>query len=73
MVLNFSFEQGANIMDTPTFRDSQQAFADAIAGGVLSEDRAAPTYAGHYMYMHTTGQRDLFKHQDTRQYIHNDR
>ncbi|KKK86710.1 hypothetical protein LCGC14_2760490 [marine sediment metagenome] len=66
-----------------TFRDSNQAFEDAIKAGRLSTDRAQANYAGNYMYMgtpeeqdsssHICGQscrhvRDLFKNIETRQY-----
>ena len=52
-----------------TFRDSQQAFNDAIKAGRLSEVPEASNYAGRYMYMGTdaTG-KDLFKNIDSRQY-----
>ena len=53
-----------------TFRDAQQAFADAIKRGVLSDDPHDPMFAGDFMYMHTEGQRDSFKHRDTRRYVH---
>ncbi len=35
------------------FRDSETAFNDAIASGLLSADSAAENFAGYYMYMHT--------------------
>ena len=54
-----------------TFRDPQEAFADAIKSGRLSADPKAENYAGHYMYMHTetTVRGDLFKHTLTRRYL----
>jgi len=53
-----------------TFRDSQQAFQDAIDKGTLSTDNNADNFAGHYMYMHTSrGGVDAFKNINTRQYI----
>lgn len=55
---------------SPTFRDAQQAFEDAIKRGVLSDNPSDPMYAGHFMYMHSDGQRDSFKHRDTRRYVH---
>ena len=62
-------------MDTQGWKDSEQAFNDAIASGRLSADRKAHNYAGHYMYMgpgrdKATGESaDAFKHITTRQYI----
>jgi hypothetical protein len=58
-------------MKTPTFRDSQEAFEQAIREGRLSDDRTSPLYAGHYMYMGTWSEVDTFKHILTRQYIPN--
>ena len=52
-----------------TFRNSVDAFNDAIAAGRLSVDESAPNYAGHYMYMGTERDVDLFKHVDTRKYL----
>lgn len=53
-----------------TFRDSNEAFADAIKAGRLSDFRLAANYAGKYMYMGTNeAGEDLFKHIDTRQYL----
>lgn len=54
----------------PTFRDAQSAFEDAIKRGVLSDKPGDPMYAGHFMYMHSDGPRDSFKHRDTRRYVH---
>lgn len=53
----------------PTFRDAQQAFKDAIYNGHLSTNKRAHNYAGKYMYMHTMGTVDYFKHVETRRYI----
>ena len=53
----------------PTFKDAQVAFHQAIAAGRLSANPASVTYAGHFMYMGTYGDRDLFKHVTTRQYL----
>lgn len=52
-------------------KDSQQAFAEAIASGRLSLNPSASNYVGHYMYMgpNVAGTMDTFKHRDTRQYI----
>ena len=52
-----------------TFRDSDEAFQDAIDAGVLSLDPCSHRYVGDYMYMHTLGPVDSFKHRDTRKYI----
>ncbi len=51
--------------------DAGQAFAKAIEEGRLSDDEAAPNYAGHYMFMGYQGGtgKALFKHIDTRKYI----
>ncbi len=52
-----------------TYRDSNQAFEDAIEAGRLSTDRALANYAGNYMYMHTDDDgRDSFKNIKTRLY-----
>lgn len=53
------------------FRNSQQAFEEAIARGRLSLDRASETWEGHYMYVGTlgAGSQDLFKHIWTRTYL----
>lgn len=58
----------------PTFRDAQEAFADAIRAGRLSDKPGAQNYAGRFMYMGTWPQpngstKDLFKHIDTRKYL----
>ena len=45
------------------FRNSQEAFEQAISEGRLSVDRKANNYAGNYMYMH-----DAFKNIKTRRY-----
>ena len=53
-----------------TFRDSQEAFEDALAQGRLSPNRTSLNYAGLYMYMGTDDDGlDLFKHINTRQYL----
>ena len=53
-----------------TLRDAQEAFADAIASGRLSDDPRSTTYAGDYMYMSTGAEgRDQFKHCHTRRYL----
>jgi hypothetical protein len=54
-----------------TFRDSQEAFRDAIKSGRLQvADQHKAAFAGHYMYMGTDAAGvDLFKHCDTRQYL----
>jgi len=54
---------------TIAFRDSQQAFADAIYNGVLSVSRDADHYIGDYMYMFTEHGQDNFKNRNTRQYL----
>ena len=56
---------------TPVFVDSQVAFEDAIAAGVLSVDKTRDNYAGRYMYMDSgyDGERHNFKHSCTRRYI----
>ena len=53
-----------------TFRNSADAFNDAIAAGRLSADESAPNYAGHYMYMGMDAEGiDLFKHINTHTYL----
>ena len=52
------------------YTDPQEAFAQAITQGRLSDDPNAENYAGKYMYMgkSANGQYDAFKNIDTRQY-----
>ncbi len=60
-----------------TFRDSREAFDDAIKAGVLTEaveawEQQDPRYAGKWMYMHTEADgRDAFKNIDSRRYVWN--
>ena len=54
---------------TQTFKDAQKAFDDAIKEGKLSRDGRDKNYAGHYMYMGTVNNVDLFKHSLTREYL----
>lgn len=61
-------------MNTLTFRDSQQAFKEAIDAGRLSAEPAANNYAGRFMYMGDcrTPQGNMqsqFKRIDTREYL----
>ncbi len=52
-----------------TFRDSGEAFEQAIREGRLSASRGSANYAGSYMYMGTDDAgRDLFKNIETRLY-----
>jgi len=52
-----------------TFKDSNQAFEDAIKAERLSTDRMKANYAGNYMYMHTDDDgHDSFKNILTRKY-----
>lgn len=54
---------------TMTFRNSGEAFEQAIREGRLSADRLLSNYAGNYMYMHTDDDgHDAFKNIDTRRY-----
>lgn len=52
-----------------TFRNSQDAFEDAIKHGALQREQRSDTYAGNYMYMYTEGGADFFKNIFTRKYI----
>jgi ABC-type dipeptide/oligopeptide/nickel transport system permease subunit len=55
--------------NTMTFRDSKEAFAQAIRDGRLSVYYESTNYAGAYMYMGTDDSgRDLFKNIETRCY-----
>lgn len=57
-------------MTTPTFRDPQEAFEDAIEKGYLTDNDASDgNYAGHWMYMHTSSEGDHFKNRFTRRYL----
>jgi hypothetical protein len=51
--------------------DAGRAFARAIEAGRLSDEQAAPNFAGRYMFMGYQGGtgKALFKHIDTREYI----
>lgn len=52
-----------------TFKDSQEAFEEAIQQGRLSESATAGNFAGNYMYMGTDESgHDLFKNIETRRY-----
>lgn len=52
-----------------TFRDSRDAFEQAISAGWLSTDPDSPKFAGNYMYMGTDEFGiDLFKNILTRKY-----
>lgn len=51
------------------FRNSQEAFRDAIASGLLSVSRDADHYVGDYMYMGTINGEDQFKNINTRLYL----
>ena len=55
-------------METPTFKNAQEAFRQAIKDQRLSDDPNSPTFAGKYMYMGTWAGKDHFKHYDTRSY-----
>lgn len=50
---------------------AMRKFNLAIATGILSENKTADNYAGHFMYMHTDedGIKDYFKDIMTRQYV----
>ena len=51
------------------YRDSAQAFDDAIAAGKLTTDPEDELYAGAWMYMVTINGEDQFKHIATRRYL----
>ena len=53
----------------PAFKNSQQAFEEAIASGRLSADPVAGNFAGNYLYMGTWDGKDAFKHVETREYL----
>lgn len=50
--------------------ESQAAFAQAIALGVLSDDVHAPNFAGNWMYMGRDSHGLSFKNINLRNYIH---
>ncbi len=61
---------GARPRATRIEQDSDAVFDAAIRAGVLSEDPASETFAGHYMYMHHDGDGAAwFKHRETRAYV----
>ena len=50
--------------------DAEAVFRAAIRAGVLSANRAARTWAGHYFYLfHDEDGTAWFKHRDTRAYV----
>lgn len=51
------------------WHNADEAFADAIKAGRLSEDPESEVYAGRYMYMGTYKGKDLFKHRISREYL----
>ena len=52
----------------PTFKDSQEAFKDAISAKRLSDNQADRNFAGLYMYMGTWEGKDHFKNIISRSY-----
>lgn len=58
-------------MESPQFRNPNEAFDDAIRSGALSTSPEAKNYAGKYMYMNSgyDGKVDSFKHIDNREYL----
>ena len=56
-------------MTQPTFKNSDDAFSDAIAAGRLVSDENSPMYAGNWMYMGTWDGVDSFKNTMTRRYL----
>lgn len=55
------------------FGDATDAFDEAIRDGVLSIDGTAENFVGHFMYMGSRADGDLFKHIGTRAYVTNPR
>jgi len=53
----------------PTFKDSQEAFEQAISDDRLSGNEQNKLFAGDYMYMGTWNQKDQFKHITNRTYL----
>tara|TARA_R100000700_G_C3052929_1_gene71379 strand:+ start:196 stop:414 length:219 start_codon:yes stop_codon:yes gene_type:complete len=65
--MSFSIQVGTSDY---TFRDSQEAFEEAILHGYLTTiDYEDGKYAGEWMYMHTIGTTDYFKNINTRKYL----
>lgn len=68
---------GGSLLGRAILRDSEQAFNDAVAAGVLSVDIAlqdyqtsgTSQYAGNWMYMYTLDGFDYFKNIAQRHYI----
>lgn len=54
---------------TAKFISPELAFAFAISQGHLSRDASSDLWVGHFMYMHSEGGFDWFKHRDTREYV----
>ena len=55
--------------ELPTFRESSDAFRDAIRDERLTTDSRSPLYAGNFMYMGTWNGQDTFKNRNTRRYL----
>ena len=53
-------------------KTSNQAFVQAINCGHLSSKSVDDNFAGNYMYMGSAGNKDFFKHVDTRAYYNKD-
>lgn len=51
------------------YNNAANAFNNAISAGRLSDCSTDDNYAGHYMYMGTHNNCDLFKHIVTRGYL----
>jgi hypothetical protein len=64
--VSISVDDGGGI----EFRNPATEFDVAIATERLSADPDSPIWAGHYMYMgRTTEKEAMFKHSRTRQYL----
>ena len=55
-------------IDEMDYRNSGDAFDDAIKAGALNTNQSHPHYAGNYMYMHSCRGTDYFKNTMTREY-----
>lgn len=51
------------------FKNTQDAFEQALESNRLSHSRLADNYVHNYMYMGTKDGKDMFKNKNTREYL----
>lgn len=53
----------------PEFKDTNEAFLNALKNGRLSKIPSEKNFVGYYMYMGTWNNKDHFKHSLYREYL----